>query len=153
MFIHCQMGISRSASVALAYIMCTNRWHFLRSLEHMRSIRPYVSPNPGFRSQLRFYQRQLVISTQFPEEFDQRYHCLSCQEILFEADDILHKPTATCSTGLDISEQDWMNYWEIADGPGTIHCYRCSAEVGTFSLTGRECGCGEVIKPSFCMLG
>lgn len=138
--------------MALAFVMVAKHWHLRRSLDYFRSIRPYVSPNPGFQSQLRLYQRQIVLPPQFPEETDQYYHCPSCSEILFEVDDILHGIGPKCTEGVDVMEQSWMNYWELAEGPGEIRCYQCNEAVGTFSLSGRLCSCGEETQPSFCML-
>ncbi|TGZ84661.1 phosphatases II, partial [Ascodesmis nigricans] len=51
--VHCRMGISRSASVVLAYLLKHHSHENLNSaLKFLSSVRPCVNPNQGFRSQL-----------------------------------------------------------------------------------------------------
>lgn len=49
----CAAGVSRSASVCLAYVMRTRGWSFDRALAALRDVRPWVAPNAGFEAQLR----------------------------------------------------------------------------------------------------
>jgi len=61
--VHCERGVSRSATIAIAYLM---RYHHpnIMSLEaaytHVKSRRPPVQPNPGFWRQLVLYEKLLV---------------------------------------------------------------------------------------------
>jgi predicted protein tyrosine phosphatase len=51
--VHCQAGISRSATVVLLHLM-VNRGHSLATaLVQLRLARPFISPNPGFMKHLR----------------------------------------------------------------------------------------------------
>lgn len=57
--VHCQMGISRSATVVIAYLM---RFHGMGRDDAYRTVksrRPGVEPNPGFWEQLRVYEGRL----------------------------------------------------------------------------------------------
>ncbi|XP_054828091.1 protein phosphatase Slingshot homolog 3 [Eublepharis macularius] len=54
--VHCKMGVSRSASTVIAYIMKEYGWSLERALCHVRERRPIVHPNPGFMRQLELYQ-------------------------------------------------------------------------------------------------
>jgi atypical dual specificity phosphatase len=50
--VHCVQGMSRSASVVLAYLMSRERKTFKQAWEHVTALRPVVKPNPGFIIQL-----------------------------------------------------------------------------------------------------
>lgn len=56
--VHCAAGISRSATIALSYLMKTRKSNFDNELEFLRTIRPIVDPNPGFVKQLKIYEKQ-----------------------------------------------------------------------------------------------
>lgn len=52
-FVHCAAGISRSATIVLAYLLFKNKqWTPTRAYEFLRSKRPIVHPNEGFQTQL-----------------------------------------------------------------------------------------------------
>jgi len=50
--VHCRAGVSRSASVVIAFLMKHENISFDDALETVRNARPRVHPNRGFRSQL-----------------------------------------------------------------------------------------------------
>jgi len=51
--VHCMAGISRSATITLAYLMKTYKYRFDDALQYVRARRPIVNPNDGFVQQLR----------------------------------------------------------------------------------------------------
>uniref|UniRef100_A0A671NXL9 Protein phosphatase Slingshot homolog 1 n=2 Tax=Sinocyclocheilus anshuiensis TaxID=1608454 RepID=A0A671NXL9_9TELE len=53
--VHCKMGVSRSASTVIAYLMKQQGWTLDQALNHMRERRPIVQPNEGFLKQLHTY--------------------------------------------------------------------------------------------------
>ena len=55
--IHCQAGISRSASVVIAYLVRLYGWNVRQAYEVCYEARPYIHPNEGFVSQLELYAR------------------------------------------------------------------------------------------------
>ena len=59
--VHCAAGVSRSASIVLAYIMRKLQIPLSDALALLQGDRPCVQPNPGFMFQLRVYQYQLGI--------------------------------------------------------------------------------------------
>ena len=60
-FLHCHQGMSRSASLVIAYLMWRHRLHFSEAFDLTQRKRPVVNPNLGFIAQLKLYQRRLVM--------------------------------------------------------------------------------------------
>ena len=58
-FVHCNAGISRAASVCIAYLIKKKGMTVEESLAYLRSKRPAVCPNPGFIAQLEYYHECL----------------------------------------------------------------------------------------------
>ncbi|KAG5884608.1 hypothetical protein JTB14_024360 [Gonioctena quinquepunctata] len=54
--VHCKMGISRSASVVIAYAMKACNWDFDTALTHVKEKRSCIKPNTSFLLQLETYQ-------------------------------------------------------------------------------------------------
>lgn len=54
--VHCKMGVSRSASVVIAYAMKAYNWDFSQALKHVKDKRNCIKPNNSFLSQLETYQ-------------------------------------------------------------------------------------------------
>lgn len=54
--VHCKMGISRSASVVIAYAMKAYNWDFDQAIKHVKEKRNCIKPNKSFVSQLETYQ-------------------------------------------------------------------------------------------------
>ena len=49
------MGVSRSASTVIAFVMKQQGWSLDHALNHVRERRPIVQPNEGFLRQLQTY--------------------------------------------------------------------------------------------------
>ena len=47
-FVHCQHGVSRSATIVIAYLMWRQRLSYDEALDAVRLTRPTVNPNIGF---------------------------------------------------------------------------------------------------------
>lgn len=62
--VHCKMGISRSASVVIAYVMKAKNWSLAKSIQFVKSKRPCIKPNENFLKQLEVYQGILSASKQ-----------------------------------------------------------------------------------------
>ncbi|CAG9815625.1 unnamed protein product, partial [Phaedon cochleariae] len=54
--VHCKMGVSRSASVVIAYAMKAYNWDFDTALRHVKEKRTCIKPNTSFLLQLETYQ-------------------------------------------------------------------------------------------------
>lgn len=58
--VHCNAGVSRSASVVIAYLLKTGQYSsFEQAYEFLRAARPAVSPNPGFIRQLKEFESRI----------------------------------------------------------------------------------------------
>ncbi|CAD8086968.1 unnamed protein product [Paramecium primaurelia] len=57
--VHCMAGISRSATCVIAYLMYQNKWVFEKTLKFVKSKRPCVNPNEGFKKQLISYSNEI----------------------------------------------------------------------------------------------
>ncbi|TYJ19757.1 hypothetical protein E1A91_A09G214100v1 [Gossypium mustelinum] len=57
--VHCFMGISRSVTVVIAYLMKKHGMRFSQALEHIKRRRPQASPNSGFILQLQQFEKTL----------------------------------------------------------------------------------------------
>jgi len=58
--VHCQRGISRSASMVIAYGMKAHGWTLERSFSYVKARRQIVKPNQGFWRQLQHYETVLL---------------------------------------------------------------------------------------------
>lgn len=52
-YIHCVMGISRSPSIVISYLMFKNKWNFKKTFNYVKNKRPEIQPNSGFVEQLK----------------------------------------------------------------------------------------------------
>jgi protein-tyrosine phosphatase len=57
--VHCQVGVSRSATLATALVMHRTRARFFDAFQEVRRHRPEVLPNIGFASQLQRFEHQI----------------------------------------------------------------------------------------------
>jgi len=57
--IHCQMGISRSATIVISYLMISAGMKLDTAIAHIRRLRPVINPNRGFLKQLRALEQKL----------------------------------------------------------------------------------------------
>ncbi|KAI0266544.1 hypothetical protein BC834DRAFT_875062 [Gloeopeniophorella convolvens] len=61
--VHCQAGMSRSATIVAAYIMYSQNIDVNAAIDLIRKVRPGISPNEGFMAQLEiFHQASFKVS-------------------------------------------------------------------------------------------
>jgi protein-tyrosine phosphatase len=54
-FVHCFAGVSRSATIVIAYLMKEYNMTFSSAIKYVKSKRTFINPNDGFRKQLLQY--------------------------------------------------------------------------------------------------
>lgn len=57
--VHCQRGVSRSATIVIAYLMSTQGMSLKEALKHTKGKRNIVKPNAGFLKQLAEFESEL----------------------------------------------------------------------------------------------
>merc|ERR1712099_24487 len=60
--VHCQAGISRSATACLAYLMKEKQMSLDYSFNELRKRREQISPNFAFLGQLKSWERELIMA-------------------------------------------------------------------------------------------
>ncbi|CAG8564885.1 28491_t:CDS:2 [Dentiscutata erythropus] len=66
--VHCEMGISRSPSVVIAYIMRSQKKSLKDALAFVQERRPIVMPNQGFYKQLEEFETELSLNNNSDSE-------------------------------------------------------------------------------------
>ncbi|KAK8743046.1 hypothetical protein OTU49_001501 [Cherax quadricarinatus] len=59
--VHCNAGVSRSASIVIAYLMRHYSMSFDEAFRFVKSKRSFIRPNPGFLEQLKEYETKLAL--------------------------------------------------------------------------------------------
>lgn len=85
--VNCFAGVSRSATIVVAYMMYKNKWTIQEAIDFVRSKRRIISPNYGFVCQLHSLQNNL-------HNLDENYN-----QIISE-----HKNKSASELGQEISE-------------------------------------------------
>ncbi|TNV75434.1 hypothetical protein FGO68_gene13230 [Halteria grandinella] len=58
--VHCAAGVSRSASVVIAYMMVSRKLKLKEAFTIVKEKRPCIRPNEGFMRQLEEFERDLI---------------------------------------------------------------------------------------------
>ncbi|CAG9318988.1 DUSP19_2 [Blepharisma stoltei] len=133
--IHCQMGVARSATLMIAYVMQEMSLDMNRAIEFVGRIRRCINPNPFHIFQLRKFENELF-GTLMP------YFCKFCCIELFSCDDILHPECNNQENQtIVIKQKEWMpdDFSEATE----ISCPDCGTDVGEPLTSGYNCSCGQ----------
>eukprot|EP00746_Dinoflagellata_sp_MGD_P050747 gnl/MRDRNA2_/MRDRNA2_227059_c0_seq1.p1 gnl/MRDRNA2_/MRDRNA2_227059_c0~~gnl/MRDRNA2_/MRDRNA2_227059_c0_seq1.p1 ORF type:complete len:182 (-),score=34.04 gnl/MRDRNA2_/MRDRNA2_227059_c0_seq1:62-580(-) len=72
--VHCASGVSRSASIVIAYLMREEGLSYATALESVRGIRSIVFPNSGFTQQLDWYGKNGCLTNLCEQSSAKRYY-------------------------------------------------------------------------------
>lgn len=87
--IHCTAGVSRSATLCIAYLMKYHKLSLIESYNYLKLRRPIIKPNCGFFRQLIEYERELfsnntvkliyneMLNLELPDVYDSEYKSLN----------------------------------------------------------------------------
>ena len=67
--IHCYKGVSRSVSIAIAYLIYLYKWTYDEAFDFIQSKRSIANPNIGFYLQLKTFHKRLTLETDRLEIF------------------------------------------------------------------------------------
>lgn len=104
--VHCLAGVSRSVTIAVAYVMTVTNLTWREALEAVRQVRTCANPNFGFRNQLKEYETTMLnnerkrLREKFSEcPHDDKKHCsellVDCKSRIFHigyTDDVVIPP-------------------------------------------------------------
>ncbi|KAL9266246.1 Dual specificity protein phosphatase 1-like protein, partial [Drosera capensis] len=65
--VHCLAGVSRSATIVVAYLMKKHGVTRDQALLQVKAVRPFVAPNPGFMKQLANFEKALKVQVSLNE--------------------------------------------------------------------------------------
>lgn len=87
--VYCVAGVSRSASICIAYFMKHHQLSLLEAYNYVKLKRPRIKPNCGFFKQLIEYEKQLYgcntvhmvfnefVQMEIPDVYDSEYKLIS----------------------------------------------------------------------------
>lgn len=61
-YVHCHKGVSRSATIVIAYMMRKNNMTLKQAYDHVKTQRPCISPNLDFMGHLLVFEKSLNIT-------------------------------------------------------------------------------------------
>lgn len=99
-FVHCHAGVSRSATVCIAYVMKHMQMDLTKSYDFVKQKRPCISPNLHFMGQLLEFEKQLTgkdKATTTPEKVEE----MECTDSSSPTDNAVTTPLKT--TVIDFS--------------------------------------------------
>ena len=59
-FVHCGVGVSRSATIVIAYLMWKYKMKYDDAFQFVKNKRPIICPNLGFTEQLKIFEKLLT---------------------------------------------------------------------------------------------
>lgn len=65
--VHCQMGVSRSATIVISYVMKKKKMCLWEAFGYVENIRSVIHPNAGFIKQLKNYEAYIGVKNPYPD--------------------------------------------------------------------------------------
>jgi protein-tyrosine phosphatase len=61
-FVHCHAGVSRSASIVIAYLMTKFGYNYQDAFNFLKLKRPCIFPHPKFREDLKLFEKEISLN-------------------------------------------------------------------------------------------
>lgn len=155
MLIHCMYGVSRSATIACAYLMRKLQLPLKSALRQLKSAHREADPSDEFLAELHTYEQQLFTPVQL-------YSCRMCRSELFTSSDFethtsvqpkrfdkrtpQRDPQRDCSSYF-LAPSAWMG--DLTEHTGKLYCPKCQCKLGEYNWSGNQCSCGRFVAPGF----
>lgn len=121
--VHCRAGISRSATVCIAYIMWYKHWTMEKAYDYLKSKRSLIAPNLNFMRQLLEFERQLHQSGRCAKSSSTSTHSSSSS----------YMSTASCdcdSSDVGSQQHQTTDEYNQRTSSSDQYCYNCSSNTG-----------------------
>ncbi|XP_045472735.1 dual specificity protein phosphatase MPK-4-like [Harmonia axyridis] len=138
--VHCYFGVSRSATLVIAYLMKKFNLKFSDAFERVKLKRSIVYPNPGFVSQLLLFEKMKYIIDK--NNMGYKIFRLSLAAEEFKIIKILPQNFLECIRNDPDSERSLL-------GPNIFKCKKCRTVVAGFSNLITHENENQVCKKSF----
>ena len=73
--VHCMAGVSRSATIVIAYLMWKTHASYLETLDFVKNRRNIINPNNGFLQQLYIFEKMLKDKEYNLDKIDFKHFC------------------------------------------------------------------------------
>jgi len=107
--VHCREGVSRSATMAIAYLMWRQGLPFEAAHEKLRKARPICNPNTGFTCQLLMLGKRLGVSSSHPGQVSMPNSVVERPQLFRVA------PHHSKEPSLVLTSADWPRSWPYFD--------------------------------------
>ena len=119
--VHCQMGISRSATIVIAYLMKVHQMSLTDAYFECKRKRPMIRPNDGFWNQLLQYEQHLQEIKHHRNTETPTTHCLDSSAWMIQSNAIF----CTCQAIPDVlmKHETWESMKERIKNQGIVEFF------------------------------
>lgn len=124
-YVHCFQGVSRSATLVIAYLMVANKWSYDKAYQHTKAKRGIVEPNTGFMIKLKEFEKRLTNGPVYPILYRIEPHKAQTPDFLVArmVPDSTKSPRKIWKT-VQSSSLDQSKCFVIHDPSGTIYLWK-----------------------------